>query len=68
MRLLIHLKRAFFRFNAIGRIVRSAEASGKTLSDLGLDTLKEFHPALKAGPLVRQQPERPVDQLLAEFY
>jgi 2-oxoglutarate ferredoxin oxidoreductase subunit beta len=30
--------------------------------------LEEFHPALKAGPLVRQKPERPVDQLLAEFY
>jgi 2-oxoglutarate ferredoxin oxidoreductase subunit beta len=30
--------------------------------------LEEFHPALKAGPLVRQKPERPVNQLLAEFY
>ncbi len=30
--------------------------------------LEEFHPALQAGPLVRQKPERPVNQLLAEFY
>jgi 2-oxoglutarate ferredoxin oxidoreductase subunit beta len=30
--------------------------------------LEEFHPALQAGPLVRQKPERPVDRLLAEFY
>jgi 2-oxoglutarate ferredoxin oxidoreductase subunit beta len=30
--------------------------------------LEEQHPALKAGPLVRQKVERPVDRLLAEFY
>jgi 2-oxoglutarate ferredoxin oxidoreductase subunit beta len=30
--------------------------------------LEECHPALTAGPLVRQKVERPVDRLLAEFY
>jgi 2-oxoglutarate ferredoxin oxidoreductase subunit beta len=30
--------------------------------------LEDQHPALKAGPLVRQKPERPVKGLLAEFY
>jgi 2-oxoglutarate ferredoxin oxidoreductase subunit beta len=30
--------------------------------------LEEGHPALQAGPLVRQKVERPVDRLLAEFY
>ena len=30
--------------------------------------LEEAHPALRAGPLVRQQPERPVRQLLADFF
>jgi len=29
--------------------------------------LEEQQPALKAGPLVRQQPERPVRELLADF-
>jgi len=30
--------------------------------------LEECHPALQAGPLVRQKPERPIHRLLAEFY
>ncbi|MFZ5450763.1 MAG: 2-oxoacid:ferredoxin oxidoreductase subunit beta [Thermodesulfobacteriota bacterium] len=30
--------------------------------------LEETHPALAAGPLVRQQPKRPLDQLLADFF
>jgi len=30
-------------------------------------TLEEGHPVLKAGPLVRQHPERPVAALLADF-
>jgi 2-oxoglutarate ferredoxin oxidoreductase subunit beta len=29
--------------------------------------LEELHPVLEAGPLVRQQPERPVPELLADF-
>jgi len=29
--------------------------------------LEEAHPALAAGPLVRQQPNRPIDQLLADY-
>jgi 2-oxoglutarate ferredoxin oxidoreductase subunit beta len=29
--------------------------------------LEEMYPALKAGPLVRQEPERPVRELLADF-
>jgi 2-oxoglutarate ferredoxin oxidoreductase subunit beta len=31
-------------------------------------TLEEAHPALAAGPLVRQQQTRPIDQLLADFF
>jgi 2-oxoglutarate/2-oxoacid ferredoxin oxidoreductase subunit beta len=31
-------------------------------------TLEEMQPVLKAGPLVRQQPDRPVKELLAEFF
>ncbi|MHB9073350.1 MAG: 2-oxoacid:ferredoxin oxidoreductase subunit beta [Desulfobaccales bacterium] len=31
-------------------------------------TLEEMQPVLKAGPLVRQQPERPVRELLADFF
>jgi 2-oxoglutarate ferredoxin oxidoreductase subunit beta len=30
--------------------------------------LEEAHPALRAGPLVRQQPERPIKELLADFF
>jgi 2-oxoglutarate ferredoxin oxidoreductase subunit beta len=30
-------------------------------------TLEELYPVLQAGPLVRQQPERPVAALLADF-
>jgi 2-oxoglutarate/2-oxoacid ferredoxin oxidoreductase subunit beta len=30
--------------------------------------LEEMYPALQAGPLVRQRPERPVGALLAEFF
>ncbi len=30
--------------------------------------LEEAHPALKAGPLVRQQPQRPIRELLSEFF
>ena len=30
--------------------------------------LEEAHPALAAGPLVRQQPARPVARLLADFF
>ncbi len=30
-------------------------------------TLEELHPVLKDGPLVRQQPERPIRELLADF-
>jgi 2-oxoglutarate ferredoxin oxidoreductase subunit beta len=30
--------------------------------------LEEAHPALKAGPLVRQQPQRDIPQLLADFF
>jgi 2-oxoglutarate ferredoxin oxidoreductase subunit beta len=30
--------------------------------------LEEAHPALAAGPLVRQQPERHINQLLADFF
>ncbi len=30
--------------------------------------LEEMHPALRRGPLVRQKPERPIDQLLADFF
>ena len=30
--------------------------------------LEETHPVLGAGPLVRQQPQRPVKELLAEFF
>jgi 2-oxoglutarate ferredoxin oxidoreductase subunit beta len=30
--------------------------------------LEEAHPVLRAGPLVRQQPERPIRELLADFY
>ena len=30
--------------------------------------LEEAHPALKAGPLGRQQPNRPLKELLADFY
>jgi len=30
--------------------------------------LEESHPALAAGPLVRQQPERDINQLLADFF
>jgi 2-oxoglutarate ferredoxin oxidoreductase subunit beta len=30
--------------------------------------LEEVHAALAAGPLVRQTPNRPIDQLLADFY
>jgi len=30
--------------------------------------LEDSHPALAAGPLVRQQPTRPIDQLLADFF
>jgi 2-oxoglutarate ferredoxin oxidoreductase subunit beta len=30
--------------------------------------LEEAHPALAAGPLVRQQTERPLNQLLADFF
>jgi 2-oxoglutarate ferredoxin oxidoreductase subunit beta len=31
-------------------------------------TLEEAHPVLRAGPLVRQQPERPIRGLLKEFF
>jgi 2-oxoglutarate/2-oxoacid ferredoxin oxidoreductase subunit beta len=30
--------------------------------------LEDQHPALGSGPLVRQKPERPIKELLAEFY
>jgi 2-oxoglutarate ferredoxin oxidoreductase subunit beta len=30
--------------------------------------LEESHPVLGAGPLVRQQPQRPVKELLADFF
>ncbi len=30
--------------------------------------LEQMHPVLEAGPLVRQQPERPVKALLADFF
>ena len=30
--------------------------------------LEEAHAVLKAGPLVRQQPERPIRELLKEFF
>lgn len=31
-------------------------------------TLEEMHPVLKAGPLVRQQPQRPIRELLSDFF
>jgi 2-oxoglutarate ferredoxin oxidoreductase subunit beta len=30
--------------------------------------LEQTHPALRAGPLVRQQPQRPINRLLADFF
>jgi 2-oxoglutarate ferredoxin oxidoreductase subunit beta len=30
--------------------------------------LEDAHPALREGPLVGQQPVRPINELLAEFY
>ncbi len=50
----------------IGRIVRSAETSGTTLSDLTLETLKEFHPAFEADVFRVFDPVRSLERKMTE--